>query len=281
MNEILQKAREYEEKFGAYIADEERPVFHLSPRIGWMNDPNGFSFYNGQYHLFYQYHPYSTKWGPMHWGHAVSRDMLRWEYLPTAIAPDTPVDKDGCFSGSAAELPDGRQLLLYTGVKCEIGEDGRKRDIQTQCIAVGDGLNYEKYEKNPVLDGKDIPAGFSVYDFRDPKIFPREDGSFGMVVGNRTEDGSGAILLFASEDGFHWQFESILDRSYNEFGRMWECPDMFRLDGRDIIITSPQDMRALGLEFHSGNCTLALMGNLKDGQFIRENVQAIDYGLDF
>ena len=281
MSKILLNAREYEEKFGAYICDEDRPVFHLSPRVGWMNDPNGLSFYNGQYHLFYQYHPYSTKWGPMHWGHAVSRDLLQWEYLPAAIAPDTAYDRGGCFSGSAIELPDGRHLLLYTGVRHETGGDGKERDIQTQCVAVGDGLNYEKYDGNPVLDGKDIPEGFSIHDFRDPKIFRKEDGGFGCVVGNRTGDGSGAVLLFGSKDGFRWQFESVLDRSRNELGRMWECPDMFRLDDRDVILTSPQDMQAMGLEFHSGNCTMALMGRITEGNFLREQVQAIDYGLDF
>ena len=155
------------------------------------------------------------------------------------------------------------------------------RDIQTQCLAVGDGVNYEKYGGNPVLDDRDIPDGFSIYDFRDPKIFRNEDGSFGCVVGNRTEDGSGAILLYRSPDGFRWEYVSMLDRSFNQFGRMWECPDMFRLDGRDVILTSPQDMRALGLEFHSGNGTMALMGSLRNGQFLRENVQAIDYGRDF
>lgn len=77
-----------------------------------MNDPNGFSFYQGKFHLFYQYHPYSTQWGPMHWGHAVSEDMLRWEYLPAALAPDQDYDANGCFSGSAVELEDGRQLCL-------------------------------------------------------------------------------------------------------------------------------------------------------------------------
>ena len=281
MSEVLLKAREYEEKYSAFIGPEERPAFHLSPRVGWMNDPNGFSTYKGRYHLFYQYHPYNTKWGPMHWGHAVSDDLLHWQYLPVAIAPDMPYDKDGCFSGSAIELDDGRQLLVYTGVKRERGEDGRMHDFQTQCLAVGDGLNYVKYEGNPVLTGADVPEGFSVNDFRDPKIFRNADGSFGMVVGNRTDDGSGAILLYRSPDGFHWEFETILDRSYNEFGRMWECPDIFPLDGQDVILTSPQDMCALGLEFHSGNCTLALMGQLENGQFLRENVQAIDYGLDF
>ena len=281
ISEILQKARQYEEKYGAFISDNERPVYHLSPKVGWMNDPNGFSMYDGKYHIFYQYHPYATQWGPMHWGHAVSGDLLHWQFLPAAIAPDMPYDKDGCFSGSAIEMDDGKQLLMYTGVERVSSEDGRKQDIQIQCLAVGDGLNYEKYQGNPVLTQKDIPAGFSIYDFRDPKIFRNPDGSYGCVLGNRTDDGSGAILLYRSEDGFNWKFQSILDRSYNEFGRMWECPDMFPLDGQDVIITSPQDMSALGLEFHSGNGTMALMGHVEDGKFLRDNVQAIDYGLDF
>lgn len=279
--EILQKARDYEEKFGAFISAQERPAYHLSPRIGWMNDPNGFSMYDGKYHLFYQYHPYSTQWGPMHWGHAVSSDLLHWEFLPTAIAPDTPYDKDGCFSGSAIEMDDGKQLLMYTSVRQIQDEEGRKRDLQTQSIAIGNGVDYEKYEGNPVLDGKDVPAGFSVNDFRDPKIFRNPDGSFGCVLGNRTEDGSGAILLYRSQDGLRWEYASMLDRSYNEFGRMWECPDLFRLEGRDVIITSPQDMCALGMEFHSGNGTMALMGQIENGEFLRDNIQAIDYGLDF
>jgi beta-fructofuranosidase len=281
ISEILQKARRYEEKYGAFITDEERPVYHLSPKVGWMNDPNGFCVYGGKYHIFYQYHPYSTQWGPMHWGHAASSDLLKWEFLPAAIAPDMPYDKDGCFSGSAIEMDNGKQLLMYTGVERVQGEDGRMQDIQIQCLATGDGENYEKYEGNPVLTQKDIPAGFSLNDFRDPKIFRNADGSYCCVLGNRTEDGSGAILLYRSEDGFNWKFSSILDRSYNEFGRMWECPDMFTLDGQDVIITSPQDMSALGLEFHSGNGTMALMGRVEEGKFLRDNVQAIDYGLDF
>jgi beta-fructofuranosidase len=281
ISEILQKARQYEEKYGAFISNQERPVYHLSPKVGWMNDPNGFSMYDGKYHIFYQYHPYSTQWGPMHWGHAVSSDLLHWQFLPAAIAPDMPYDKDGCFSGSAIEMDDGKQLLMYTGVERVQGEDGRMQDIQIQCLATGDGENYEKYEGNPVLTQKDIHAGFSLNDFRDPKIFRNPDGSYGCVLGNRTEDGSGAIVLYRSEDGFHWSFQSILDRSYNEFGRMWECPDMFHLDGQDVIITSPQDMSALGMEFHSGNGTMALMGRVEDSKFLRDNVQAIDYGLDF
>ena len=144
VNQSLLFARAYEKEAGGKIPPSSRPAFHLTPWTGWMNDPNGFSYYHGQYHLFYQYHPYDTKWGAMHWGHAVSHDLLHWTYLPAALAPDQPYDSFGCFSGSAMEISDGRQLLLYTGVRKEGGDKGK--DYQTQCVAVGDGLNYKKFE---------------------------------------------------------------------------------------------------------------------------------------
>lgn len=141
-SQTLREARKYEETVEKSIAKEERPDFHLCSRVGWMNDPNGFCYYNGMYQLFYQYYPYESKWGPMHWGHAVSKDLLHWEYLPAALAPDEIYDRDGCFSGSALTLPDGRHLLVYTSVIKERQEDGVIRDIQTQSLAVGDGLDY-------------------------------------------------------------------------------------------------------------------------------------------
>lgn len=281
-SEVLSKAREYEEKYDKFIAQSDRPVFHLTPRVGWMNDPNGFSVYKGKYHMFYQYHPYSTSWGPMHWGHAVSEDLFRWTYLPAAIAPDMPYDDDGCFSGSALELPDGRQMLIYTGVHREEQPDGSFRDAQRQCIAYGDGTEYEKYPGNPVIGADLIPEGFSTSDFRDPKIWREEDGSFACVTGNRNEVG-GNILLFRSEDGVNWRFACVPDRSYGEYGNMWECPDFFRLDGKDVFLISPQNMSPLGLEFHNGNNTMCLIGSYdrEKERFDREKVQAIDYGLDF
>ena len=123
MSEMLEKARKYEDEQGKQIKAEDRPAFHVSPYVGWMNDPNGFSYYQGEYHLFYQYNPYDTHWDSMHWGHVVSKDLLHWEYLPAALAPDEEYDKIGCFSGSATELGDGRQLLiLYCSGS---GENGR------------------------------------------------------------------------------------------------------------------------------------------------------------
>lgn len=282
-SEVLQKARDFEAHYGPHIPEAERPAFHATPTIGWMNDPNGFSFYKGVCHLFYQYHPYSNEWGPMHWGHLTTRDFLHWERLPAALAPDREYDAAGCFSGSAAELSDGRQLLMYTGVRRDRDEEGFIRDVQTQCIALGDGVNYEKCDLNPVLSGPDLPPGGSTVDFRDPKIWQEPDGTFYAVIGNRTDDDSGAILLYQSKDeGKSWTFVRTLDACHNQYGKMWECPDFFPLDGRQVILTSPQDMNPIGLEFHAGNGTLCLIGDLDpDGSFARKYTQAVDYGLDF
>ena len=281
-SDILQKARDFEAQYGPHIPDSERPAFHATPTIGWMNDPNGFSFYKGECHLFYQYHPYSVEWGPMHWGHLKTRDFIRWERLPAALAPDERYDAAGCFSGGAVELEDGRQMLLYTGVQRGHNAEGFIQDIQTQCLAIGDGVDYVKQAGNPVLDAASLPEGGSAIDFRDPKVWRGEDGRYYAVIGNRTEDGSGAVLLYRSADGLEWELVRTLDRSHNQYGRMWECPDFFRLDGKQVLLASPQDMTPIGLEFHAGNGTVCLLGSYDpDTGFTRERAQAIDYGLDF
>ena len=280
-SKMLQRARDFEKKYLPYT-DSEQPRFHVTGGIGWINDPNGFAPYKGEYHLFFQYYPYDTKWGPMHWGHVKTSDFVRWERLPAALAPDTDYDRNGCFSGSSVELPDGRQLLMYTGVRNIRRRNGKIDSFQTQCIAVGDGVDYDKYEANPVIDASTLPEGASVHDFRDPKIW-REDGKFYAVIGNRPEDGSGSILLYESEDAIHWQFVSVLAACHNQYGRMWECPDFFPLDGKHVLLVSPQEMAAIGLEFHPGNANVALIGKFdrKTNHLLREYVQAIDYGLDF
>ena len=282
-SQTLREARKYEEASGKSIKNEERPAFHLSARTGWMNDPNGFSYYNGKYHLFYQYYPYESKWGPMHWGHAVSEDLLHWEYLPAALAPDELYDRDGCFSGSAITLPDGRHLLMYTGVAKEHQSGDVLREVQTQCLAVGDGVDYEKYGSNPVLDERDLPKGSSRFDFRDPKMWQKPDGTFACVVGNRDAEDSGQIALFVSEDGFHWKFKKILVANHGRFGKMWECPDFFSLDGKWVLLTSTQDMLPVGFEYHNGNGTLCLIGEFDEetDTFTERQNQSIDYGIDF
>ena len=276
----LQKAREYEETKEKEIKKCERPVFHLSTRVGWMNDPNGFSFYKGMYHMFYQYHPYDTKWGPMHWGHAISKNLLHWEYLPAALAPDMEYDCEGCFSGSAIELEDGRQLLMYTGVRKDESAGNEGKTIQTQCIAIGDGENYEKYDANPVLDKNDLPADISRHDFRDPKILKDKNGGYLCVVGACDGEKDGCILMYESKDALEWKWKQTLLANHHKIGKMWECPDLFELDGKNVLITSPQDVIPKGYERHNGHVAVCFIAESEQG-FDADNWQMLDHGIDF
>ena len=275
----LDRVRDFEREQALKLSADERPLFHLTPLVGWMNDPNGFCWYKGQYHLFYQYHPFSRQWGPMHWGHAVTNDLLHWTYMPCALAPDTAADAGGCFSGSAVEMPDGRLMLFYTGVQ---PAGTFRRETQAQCIAVGDGKDFEKSLLNPVIRHSHLPEGYSEFDFRDPKAWREKDGTWRMVVANRHEEKQGAILMMKSRDGLDWQFVGEIDASRREYGRMWECPDFFSLDGKQVLLVSPQEMHARE-EFHAGFGTVCLLGTFdeKNCQFERESVQPVDHGLNF
>ena len=283
MSQSLRDARRREEEQERLIAPEDRPAFHLSARVGWMNDPNGFSVFGGQYHLFYQYHPYDSHWGPMHWGHAVSDDLLSWRYLPAALAPDMPYDREGCFSGSALTLPDGRHLLMYTGVAKEVAADGSLREVQTQNLAFGDGVDYRKYEKNPVLSSRDLPEGSSPYDFRDPKILREADGRYTAIVACDRPGEGGQILRYESADLERWEFKGVLAENKGRLGLMWECPDLFELDGKLVLVASAQDMLPKGFEYHNGNGTFCLIGRQdpETGRLLEEADQAVDYGIDF
>lgn len=277
--EPLQRVRDYERERAIRLDADERPLFHLTPLVGWMNDPNGFCFYQGQYHLFYQYHPFSRRWGPMHWGHAVSSDLLHWTYMPCALAPDTEADAGGCFSGSAVELPDGKLMLCYTGVQ---PAGTFRRETQAQCIAVGDGKDFEKSLLNPVIRHAHLPEGYSAFDFRDPKIWRKDDGTYRMVVANLHEERKGSVLLLESAEGLNWHFVGEIDASRKEYGKMWECPDFFELDGTRVLLVSPQEMHARE-EFHAGFGTVAIMGNFdeKDCRFDRTSIQPVDHGLNY
>lgn len=277
----LNEAREYEKKAMKIMPEAKRPSFHVSSPVGWFNDPNGFSLYKGEYHLFFQYHPYSIQWGPMHWGHMKTTDFIKWENLPTALAPDQIYDANGCFSGTALEF-EGKHILMYTGVSKVHQQDNSDTIRQTQCIAIGDGLNYEKLDCNPVLAADMIPDGSSLEDFRDPKIWKDGEEYFALVA-NRSEDGSGQLMLYKSADLREWEKCSILLKCNNEFGRMWECPDFFKMCEKDILILSPQDMKAKDLEFHNGNGNLYFIGHYDKNNytFQKEAHGVLDYGLDF
>ncbi len=250
------------------------PRYHLAPRAGWMNDPNGLVWFDGWYHAFYQHHPYSTKWGPMHWGHARSQDLVHWEHLPVALAPEGPEDKDGCFSGSA--VVDGDTLaLIYTGHKFH-GDPGSDDNLyQVQCLATSrDGIHFER--QGQIID---TPAG--LHHFRDPKVW-REENDWYLVVGSRVGD-TGQVRLYRSRDLREWQDEGILAEAQEGMGFMWECPDFFMLDGKRVLMFSPQGMAAEGYRnrnlFQSGY----LIGDWQPGQpFVPEGeFIEMDHGHDF
>ena len=282
MSEMLEKARNYETEKQVYVKKTTKPLFHVTAPTGWINDPNGFSVYDGKIHLFYQYNPYQREWGPMHWGHSVTDDMVRWEQLPAAIAPDQEYDKAGCFSGSAIEA-DGKHVLVYTGVTRVKQADGSEQERQNQCIAFGDGKDYVKYEKNPVVTGEMLPEGCSRIDFRDPKIWKGND-TYYLIVGNKNDNQVGQVVLCSSKNLTDWKFETILASNENgDIGTMWECPDFFELDGKYVLLTSPQDMLPEGLEFHNGNGTLCIIGELDpETHTLKEQFcQGVDYGIDY
>lgn len=280
-NNLLEKVRKIEQNGFSQISAESRPVYHLSSPMGWMNDPNGFSVYKKDYHLFFQYHPFSNEWGPMHWGHCKSTDFIKWDYLPIAMAPDQSYDEGGCYSGSA--LQEGEEhILFYTGVIDHYLDDGSHHYSQVQCIAKGDGINYKKYQGNPVITGLDLPPGSNIKEFRDPKVW-KEGTTYYLIAGNQDEDGYGQVLLFQSDNLKKWNFLNVLDKSNGEYGKMWECPDFFSLEDTQILLVSPQNMRAKGYEFHNGNNSMFIYGDYNNTtyQFKRKKIFSADYGLDF
>ena len=275
----LKQANSYVKNNREKVDNTYRQKYHIMPPIGWMNDPNGFSYYNGEYHLFYQYNPYSSMWGSIHWAHVKSKDLVNWEYLDIAIAPDEAYDISGCFSGSAIEK-DGKLYLMYTGNQ---DPDGFENLRQVQCIAVSeDGINFTKYENNPVIDSTKLPKEAIIQDFRDPKVYKKGDKYY-SVIGSRNLDDSGQILLYSSDDLLNWNYEGNILQSNNEFAKMWECPDLFELDNKDILIMSPQFLEPRGNKYWNLHSSSYMIGNLdyKNNKYNLEKVEEIDYGFDF
>ena len=252
------------------------PRYHIAPPFGWCNDPNGFCFYDGKYHFFYQHYPYEPQWGPMHWGHVVSDDLAYWKHLPITMKPDEPYDADGCFSGSAIEF-DGKLWLLYTG---HVSSPEGFR--QTQCLAFSeDGVHFQKFAGNPVIvapESDEIHGG----DFRDPKVWIHDE-KFYAVIGSRTADETrGQILLYESDDLINWTFKNISARSEN-LGAMWECPNFAEIDGQDVLVFSPMDLDINDDRFFNDKQAGVLIGklNYETGIFEHGDFQHLDKGFDF
>jgi beta-fructofuranosidase len=242
--------------------DPQRPRYHFLPPSNWMNDPNGVSQWNGQYHLFYQYNPLAARWGLIHWGHAVSDDLVHWADLPIALSP-TPggPDADGCWSGCIFDNG-GVPTMLYTGV--------RER-AQRPCLATSDDglLTWHKYPGNPVI--AEPPAGADQGDFRDHCVW-QEDDSWYQVIGGRIEGVGGAALLYRSRDLIEWEYlQPLCVGDQAETGTIWECPDFFPLGDKHVLMISPIPLRK----------TIYLVGTYADHRFTPEHAGVVDAGGHF
>ncbi|WP_042959315.1 glycoside hydrolase family 32 protein [Erwinia tasmaniensis] len=275
MKNTLQRANQAQQELKKKVNDRFYPDFHLAPPAGWMNDPNGLVFSRGLYHAFYQHHPYDENWGPMHWGHMTSRDMIHWQHQPIALAPGDEYDRDGCFSGCAVE-DNGVLTLIYTGhvwLK-QPGDDSAIREVQ--CIATStDGINFSK-------QGVILTPPEGIMHFRDPKVW-RQDNRWYMVVGARTQDNIGQVLLYSADSLYQWQFERVLAKADSHSGYMWECPDFFPLGDKFMLMFSPQGMKAEGYRYRNLFQSGYLLGQWQpEVDFVVErNFQELDSGHDF
>lgn len=222
--------------------DFHRPIFHYLPPANWINDPNGVIQWQGRYHLFFQYNPDAAIHRNMHWGHAVSDDLIHWQDLPIALAP-TPnsPDEAGIFSGSAINN-NGQPVIFYTGVR------GSNYEEQNQCMAIGspDLLHWEKHPSNPVIAEVPEEAGQNT-DFRDPFVWQGPDGWY-MLVGSGIVDRGGTVFLYHSTDLVNWTYlHPLLTGQKEKNGAIWECPNFFQIDAeRWVLIISAHTGYAVG-----------------------------------
>ncbi|KAG5478696.1 hypothetical protein LSCM1_06100 [Leishmania martiniquensis] len=226
------------------------PEYHMASFASWMGVPGGLCHHEGVYHVFYQHNPFSENWGPMHWGHLTSKDLVHWQHQPIALAPGEPFDQDGCFSGSSVSH-NNKLYLFYTGHAWRtdgdsIGSNGTMGEsasfYQQQCVAVSsDGVSFEKL-------GAIVRPPPGYVHFRDPKVWYR-DGRWWMVCGARdTAKDLGQLLLFTTEDLLQWDDTNwqVLGLTEDKNVFMWECPDLFPVDHADVFLYSPQGMRKAG-----------------------------------
>lgn len=233
--------------------DTNRPQFHLLPGANWMNDPNGPIFFQGRYHMFFQYNPHAAVWGDMHWAHAISEDMVHWQHLPVALAPTKGgPDADGCFSGSAVVV-NGVPTFLYTGVKSTPIMQATIKDAhnplrETQCLATSKDVELRTWRKlpHPVLSVP--PPGLEITGFRDPCLWQEGDVWY-MGIGSGIRDKGGCVLLYRSHDLRRWEYlHPLASGEWNgntggdpvDSGEMWECPDFFASGGKHVLLYSTE-----------------------------------------
>ena len=214
LSAVCCKEMKLSDTFDTGNREKFRPTYHFSPLYGWMNDPNGMVYKDGEYHLFYQHNPYGSKWGNMHWGHAISKDLINWEHRPDAITPDA---LGTIFSGSAVVDTDNT-AGFGAGAIVAIYTQNSDRQVQSIAYSTDNGRSFTKYENNPVLTS-------DARDFRDPKVFwHKETQRWIMLLAVGQE-----MQIFSSSNLKDWAFESSFGEGQGAHGGVWECPDLFEL----------------------------------------------------
>lgn len=260
-------------------ADPRRLRFHLMPPVGWLNDPNGLCWYNGNYHVFYQYSPFNPNRGVIFWGHWSSPDLLHWTQQPVPLCPDQPWNLHGVYSGSALVEEDALYLYYTGSVKFDGDYDfiNNGRASSTALAITKDGVHIDSNQL--LLENKDYPADLSCH-VRDPKVW-KQDGHYYMVLGARTKDSVGEVLVYESEDKLNWTHINTITTP-EPFGYMWECPDLFCVDGQYILCMSPQGVTRQGNKYQNiYSCGyFPLYGDFRGEYTLGEYVES-DVGFDY
>ena len=259
------------------LNDKYKPLFHIHPQHGLLNDPNGLAYYNGKYHVFYQWYPYDATHGMKHWAYVSSDDFVNWNREDVALIPIESYESHGAYSGNAIEV-DGKLHMYYTGNIKYSAED--RYAYQNLAIMNKDG-KITKYENNPIVS--EIPKGYTGH-VRDPKVFKRKDKYF-MLLGAQTSDKKGVIIVYESKNSIDWNFKGELNvKNIDEdFGYMWECPDYINIDEKDILIFSPQGVEPKGFDYQNIYNVVYAIGNmdLDNLTFEIDTMKELEKGFDF
>ena len=242
-----------------------RPKYHFLAPANWMNDPNGTIYYKGEYHMFYQHNPYKPRWGSIHWGHAKSKDLVHWEYLPIALFPSKEDGENHCFSGCCV-INDGLPSIIYTS----IGSLFTILKGASQWLATSDDdmLTWEKYPVNPVIDDS-LHKDMDARNWRDPFVW-RDNGTWYAVLGGQANgEKNGSVFLYKSHNLKLWEYLGILCKGNKALGKNWECPNFFSLGNKHVLIVSP----------HSN--VIYALGTYDKNKFTPDKWLALDHGKSF
>ena len=251
---VCWKEMKLSDTFDTTNRERFRPVYHHTPLYGWMNDPNGMFYKDGVWHLYYQWNPYGSQWENMHWGHSTSTDLIHWEHQPMALEPDW---LGSIFSGSCVTKGD-EVVAFYTSAGHH----------QTQSMAVSrdGGRTFKKFSGNPVLTTSDVP------DFRDPRPFWNEDiHAWNLILAAGQE-----MRIYSSKNLEDWKYESSFGKEYGNHGGVWECPDLFKINDKWVLLCNINPGGPFG-----GSATQYFVGQFDGHKFTCESMPKVTKWLDY